>query len=133
MFVLKHFYGVYMAMQSNCLLDSTFRYYLNNEYIDYDYDFEKDILPHINNMFPDLSPMKIRRPLENIHIFTGQSYKKPVVANNAKVRITAQGLEFLDALKNDNIVRQIKDFSFSTAIDVGKSLLTKYISLQLGL
>ena len=65
--------------------------------------------------------------------FTGQSYKKPVVANNAKVRITAQGLEFLDALKNDNIVRQIKDFSFSTAIDVGKSLLTKYISLQLGL
>lgn len=69
MFVLKHFYGVYMAMQSNCLLDSTFRYYLNNEYTDYDYDFEKDILPHINNMFPDLSPMKIWRPLENIHIF----------------------------------------------------------------
>ena len=46
MLVLKHFYGVYMAMQSNCLLDSTFRYYLNNEYIDYDYDFEKDIHHH---------------------------------------------------------------------------------------
>ena len=64
--------------------------------------------------------------------FTGQSYKKPVVANNAKVRITAQGLEFLDALKNDNIVRQIKDFSFSTSNDDGKSIMTKYITLQLG-
>lgn len=64
--------------------------------------------------------------------FTGQQYRKPVPANYAKLRITSQGLEFLEALKNDNIIYKIKDFSFGTAIDIGKSLLIKIISKQLG-
>lgn len=65
--------------------------------------------------------------------FTGQQYHKPVPANYAKLRITAQGLEFLEALKNDNIIHKIKEFSVGTAIDIGKSLLTNFISKQLGL
>lgn len=31
--------------------------------------------------------------------FTGQQYSRPMLANGAKLRITAQGLEFLEALK----------------------------------
>ncbi|MBO5038848.1 MAG: DUF2513 domain-containing protein [Alphaproteobacteria bacterium] len=65
--------------------------------------------------------------------FTGQQYHKPVPANHAKLRITAQGLEFLEALKNDNIIHKIKEFSVGTAMDIGKSLLTNLISKQLGL
>ncbi|MBQ8436707.1 MAG: DUF2513 domain-containing protein [Alphaproteobacteria bacterium] len=65
--------------------------------------------------------------------FTGQQYRKPVPANYAKLRITAQGLEFLEALKNDNIIHKIKEFSVGTAIDIGKSLLTSFISKNLGL
>lgn len=68
-----------------------------------------------------------------ICFFTDQQYHKPVPANYAKLRITAQGLEFLEALKNDNIIHKIKEFSVGTAIDIGKSLLTNFISKQLGL
>lgn len=65
--------------------------------------------------------------------FTGQQYHKPVPANYAKLRITAQGLEFLEALKENSVFSKIKDLSLKVAVDVGKSLLTEFISRQLGL
>ncbi len=65
--------------------------------------------------------------------FTGQQYHKPTPANRAKVRITAQGLEFLEALKEKSVFHKIKDLSLEVAVDVGKSLLTEFISRQLGL
>lgn len=65
--------------------------------------------------------------------FTGQQYCKPMPANMAKVRITAQGLEFLEALKEKSVFHKIKDLSLEVAVDVGKSLLTEFISRQLGL
>ena len=54
-------------------------------------------------------------------------------ANMAKVRITAQGLEFLEALKEKSVFHKIKDLSLDVAVDVGKSLLTEFISRQLGI
>lgn len=68
-----------------------------------------------------------------ICFFTGQQYPYPTPANGGKVRITAQGLEFLEALKNDSIFHKVKDFSLGIATDVGKSLLTSFISNKLGI
>lgn len=65
--------------------------------------------------------------------FTGQQYNRPVLANGAKLRITAQGLEFLEALKNDTIFYKVKDFSLGVATDVGKNLLTSFLSKTLGI
>lgn len=65
--------------------------------------------------------------------FTGQQYNRPVLANGAKLRITAQGLEFLEALKNDTIFHKVKDFSLGVAADVGKNLLTSFLSKTLGI
>lgn len=65
--------------------------------------------------------------------FCGQTYSKPTPANGAKLRITAQGLEFLEALKNDNVFHKVKDFSLGIAADVGKSLLTSFIGKKLGI
>lgn len=68
-----------------------------------------------------------------ICFFTGQQYTRPTPANRGKLRITAQGLEFLEALNNDNIFHKVKDFSLGVATDVGKSLLTAVISKTLGI
>ena len=65
--------------------------------------------------------------------FVGQQYQRPALANRGKLRITAQGLEFLEALNDDNIFRKVKDFSLGVATDVGKSLLTAVISKTLGI
>jgi len=43
-------------------------------------------------------------------------------------RLTAQGYQFLDVLKNDTIFSKIKDFSVSTAIEVGKAALINWVS-----
>ena len=56
-----------------------------------------------------------------------------MLANGAKLRITAQGLEFLEALKNDSIFHKVKDFSLGVAKDVGKKLLTSFLSKTLGI
>lgn len=48
----------------------------------------------------------------------GKQYSRPMLANGAKLRITAQGLEFLEALKNDSIFHKVKDFSLGVAKDV---------------
>lgn len=69
----------------------------------------------------------------SVCFFTGQQYHKPMPANMAKVRITAQGLEFLEALKEKSVFHKIKDLSLDVAVDVGKSLLTEFISRQLGI
>lgn len=65
--------------------------------------------------------------------FVGQQYRCPVPANGAKLRITAQGLEFLEALKNDNIFHKVKDFSLGVATEVGKTLLASIVSKTLGI
>ena len=65
--------------------------------------------------------------------FTGQQYPRPMLANGAKLRITAQGLEFLEALKNDTVFYKVKDFSLGVATDVGKKLLTAFLSKTLGI
>lgn len=48
----------------------------------------------------------------------GKQYSRPMLANGAKLRITAQGLEFLEALKNDSIFHKVKDFSLGVTKDV---------------
>ena len=68
-----------------------------------------------------------------ICFFTGQQYPRPTLANGGKVRITAQGLEFLEALSDETIFHKVKDFSLGVATDVGKSLLTAVISKTLGI
>ena len=68
-----------------------------------------------------------------ICFFTGQQYPRPTQANGGKVRITAQGLEFLEALSDETIFHKVKDFSLGVATDVGKSLLTAVISKTLGI
>ncbi len=50
------------------------------------------------------------------------------INGNAKYRLTARGYEFLDILKKDTIFNKIKDLSISTAFEVGKNLLTTYLS-----
>lgn len=65
--------------------------------------------------------------------FTGLPYSRPALANGAKLRITAQGLEFLEALKNDTIFHKVKDFSLGVATDVGKNLLTTFLGKTIGI
>lgn len=36
------------------------------EYIPYDYSYSEDIFPTINNLFPDIKKLEIKRPLKNI-------------------------------------------------------------------
>lgn len=64
--------------------------------------------------------------------FVGQQYQCPMPANRGKLRITAQGLQFLEALNNDNVFHKIKDFSLNVASEVGKNLLTSFIASKLG-
>lgn len=47
------------------------------------------------------------------------------VITNANYRITAQGYEFLDILKKDNILKQIADLAVPTAFKIGTQLLTQ--------
>ena len=69
----------------------------------------------------------------SVCFFTGQGYNRAMPANGGKVRITAQGLEFLDALKEDTIFNKIKDYSIGIAAETGKSLLISLASKTLGL
>lgn len=46
---------------------------------------------------------------------------------SAKYRLTAQGYEFLDVLKKDNIFHQIADLAVPTAFKVGTQILTQTI------
>ena len=69
----------------------------------------------------------------SVCFFTGQGYNRAMPANGGKVRITAQGLEFLDALKEDTIFNKIKDYSIGIAAETGKSLLVSLASKTLGL
>lgn len=46
-------------------------------------------------------------------------------------RITAQGYEFLDILKNKTIFNKIKDFAISNAWEIGKQLLVQYATTQI--
>ena len=48
-----------------------------------------------------------------------------LMITNPKYRITAQGYEFLDVLKKDNILSQIADLAVPTAFKIGTQLLTQ--------
>ncbi|MCQ2965637.1 MAG: hypothetical protein MJ250_02725 [Alphaproteobacteria bacterium] len=65
--------------------------------------------------------------------FVGPQYSKPLPANRAKLRITSQGLHFLEALKNDGIFHKIKNFSINLAVDMGKDILTSLTCKSLGI
>ena len=40
-------------------------------------------------------------------------------------RITAQGYEFLDILKNETAFNKVKNFAINTAIEIGKQIIIK--------
>lgn len=44
---------------------------------------------------------------------------------NVFFRLTAQGYEFLDVLKNDTAFNKVKDFAISNAIDIGKQIIVQ--------
>ena len=44
---------------------------------------------------------------------------------NVTFRLTAQGYEFLDVLKNDMAFNKIKDFAISNAIYIGKQIIVQ--------
>ena len=48
------------------------------------------------------------------------------IISNPSYRITAQGYEFLDILKNDTVLNKIKNFAISNAWEIGKQLLVQY-------
>lgn len=43
-------------------------------------------------------------------------------------RLTARGYEFIDILKDKSIFNKVKDFSVTTALEVGKAALIKIVS-----
>lgn len=69
----------------------------------------------------------------SVCFFVGQGNSYPAPANGGKVRITAQGLEFLEALNNETVFHKVKNFSLGVAADVAKSLLTTLIGKKLGI
>lgn len=44
---------------------------------------------------------------------------------NADFRLTAQGYEFLEILKNDTAFNKVKGFALNTALDIGKQIIVK--------
>lgn len=48
-----------------------------------------------------------------------------------KYRITAQGYEFLDVLKNDTILKKIKNFAMKNALEIGKQLIIEYAKINM--
>ena len=52
------------------------------------------------------------------------------INTTVKYRLTAKGYEFLDILKNDNILNKIKKFSISTVYEIGKQALLKLVLKQ---
>lgn len=92
-------------------------------------------MPYTNEFIGHFFLAKDSKLIEEMSVcfFVGQGYNYPAPANGGKVRITAQGLEFLEALKNDTVFHKVKDLSLGVAADVGKSLLTTLISKTLGI
>lgn len=45
-----------------------------------------------------------------------------------KYRLTSNGYEFLDILRNDTVFNKVKNLSISTTLDVGKTLLTQVLT-----
>lgn len=48
-----------------------------------------------------------------------------------KYRITAQGYEFLDVLKNDTILKKIKNFAMKNALEIGKQLIVESAKINM--
>ncbi len=50
---------------------------------------------------------------------------------NDKYRITAQGYEFLDILKNDTVLNKIKNFAIKNAWEIGKQLIIESAKINM--
>ena len=50
------------------------------------------------------------------------------INGGSRYRLTARGYEFLDVLKQDKILNKIKDYAIPTAFEIGKNLLTEFLS-----
>ena len=50
---------------------------------------------------------------------------------NDKYRITAQGYDFLDVLKNDTILKKIKNFAIQNAWEIGKQLIIESAKINM--
>lgn len=50
---------------------------------------------------------------------------------NDKYRITAQGYEFLDILKNDTVLNKIKTFAIKNAWEIGKQLIIESAKINM--
>ena len=48
-----------------------------------------------------------------------------LMMTNTTYRLTAQGYEFLEILKNDTAFNKVKDFALNTALDIGKQIIVK--------
>lgn len=48
-----------------------------------------------------------------------------------KYRITAQGYEFLDVLKNDTVLKKIKNFTIKNALEIGNQLIIESAKINM--
>lgn len=54
-----------------------------------------------------------------------------IIFTNIPYRLTARGYEFLDILKNDTIIKKIKNFAVSNAWEIGKQMLINLAANQI--
>lgn len=62
------------------------------------------------------------------HSFGFKIKMSQYLINNVNYRITAQGHEFLDMLKNDTVFNKIKNFALPNAFDIGKQILISLVT-----
>ena len=87
---------------------------------------EKKFVAHILVM-TDLGLIKSTNPHEHVPMGLLITYDESIDIRSSCYRLTAQGYEFLDALKKDSIFNQIVDLSLPTALKIGTQLLTQTI------
>jgi hypothetical protein len=70
--------------------------------------------------------------IESINLDMGfrKNFSKDISCCETDYRLTAKGYEFLDLLMNDTVINKIKNFSISTALEIGKQFLIKSIVNQ---
>ena len=87
---------------------------------------EKKFVAHILVM-TDLGLIKSTNPNEHVPMGLLINHDESIDIRNSCYRLTAQGYEFLDALKKDNIFNQLVDLALPTALKIGTQLLTQTI------
>lgn len=87
---------------------------------------EKKFVAHILVM-TDLGLIKSTNHREHVPMGLLINHDESIDIRNSCYRLTAQGYEFLDALKKDNIFNQLVDLALPTALKIGTQLLTQTI------